>query len=525
MFNSENKSTTSSNKIEDASSPISNWGYDINEDGEFINFTEGTTFITGYTPQEFIANKNLLHKIVVKEDKNICKSHLSTCLSYKTSQQITFRILTKSGAVRWISHTCFPLFQNGNNSHIRRVSNIDITDQIESENFANLKSKALEVAPIGIVITDIKGSILWANSAFSKITGYTSLEVVGKNPRILKSDIHGPAFYKKLWNTILSGKMWKGEVVNKKKSGEEYYEELTISPVCNNRGETTHFIAIKEDITERKVAEEQIQRYIEEIYENKDLVEQNAHELVELNVKLEQSEDKLTELNINKDRFFSIIAHDLKNPFTALIGYTEMMMADFEDFSKEEILEFITTIYKTSKNVYSLLEGLLDWSRLQLGSLTLEPKNLNLHEIAERVYDLYENNVKQKEITLTNLVEKDTALFADENAVFTTLRNLISNAIKFTPHKGEIIYSSKIVENNFCEITVKDSGIGMDEETMDKLFKIEVHHTTVGTDKEKGTGLGLLLCKDLTEKSGGEIRVKSEIGKGSKFIFTIPLSK
>ena len=506
-------------------SSLSVWGYDINEDGNLFNFTKGTTFITGYTPQEFIDDKNLLHKIVYSEDKNICREHVNSCRSTNTAKKVKFRIITKSGVTRWISHICFPLFNKDDETQIRRVTNIDITDEKESENWVKLKSKALEVAPIGIMITNFEGKILWINSAFSRITGYTAIEVIGQNPSILKSDIHGPGFYKKMWDTILSGQTWRGEIVNRKKTGEEYYEEMTISPVVNNKGKTTNFIAIKEDISERKTAEEQIQRYIEEIYENKDLVEQNAHELVELNVKLEQSEDKLTELNANKDKFFSIIAHDLKNPFTALIGYTEMMMADFDDFSQEEILEFITTIHKTSTNVFSLLEGLLDWSRLQLGSLTLEPKKLNLHEIGEKVYDLYESNVKQKEITLINSLDKNTILFADENAVFTTLRNLVSNAIKFTPHNGEIKYTSKIIGDKFCEITVQDSGIGMDEETMNKLFKIEVHHTTVGTDKERGTGLGLLLCQDLTEKSGGMIRVESEIGKGSKFIFTMPLAK
>lgn len=506
-------------------SSLSVWGYDINEDGDLFNFTKGTTFITGYNPQDFIDDKNLLHKIVSPKDKHICQEHINSCHSTNTAKKVKFRITTKSGVTRWISHICFPIIKNDVNTKIRRVTNIDITDEKGNEDWFKLKSKALEVAPIGIMITDVKGKILWINSAFSRITGYTSIEVIGQSPSMLKSDIHGPGFFKKMWGTILSGKTWKGEIVNRKKTGEDYYEGMTISPVSNNNGKITHFIAIKEDITERKNAEEQIQRYIEEIYENKDLVEQNAHELVELNVKLEQSEEKLTELNANKDRFFSIIAHDLKNPFTALIGYTEMMMADFDDFSQEEILEFITTIHKTSKNVFSLLEGLLDWSRLQLGSLTLEPKNLNLYNIGEKVYDLYENNVKQKGITLINSLDKNTIVFADENALFTTLRNLVSNAIKFTPHNGEIKYTSKIIDDKFCEITVQDSGIGMDEKTMDKLFKIEVHHTTVGTDKEKGTGLGLLLCKDLIEKSGGKIKVESEIGKGSKFIFTFPLAK
>jgi len=512
-------------KIDKSKLSLSKWEYDVDENGNQFNISAGAMFITGYSSQEFAANKNLVHQIVVKSDKNTCDEHFLHCCSSNSAEQVTFKIITKSGAVRWILHTCFPIINNITNSNIRRVSNIDITDQKDWEEWLKLKSKVLEVAPIGIIITDADGKILWVNSAITKITGYTSVEIIGKNPRIFKSGVHEHAFYKKLWDTILSGKIWKSEIINKRKDGEEYFEEMTISPFLDNNGKATHFIAIKKDVTERKESEEQIQRYIEEIYENKDLVEQNAHELVELNVKLEQSEEKLQELNANKDRFFSIIAHDLKNPFTALIGYTEMMLSDISDFSQDEILEYVTTIHKTSKNVFSLLEGLLDWSRLQLGSFTLEPHPLDLTEIGNKVYDLYENSANQKEIKLINALENNVTLFADENAVFTTLRNLVSNAIKFTPHGGTIKYSSKVIENKFCKITIKDSGIGMDEKTLNKLFKIEVHHTTLGTNKEKGTGLGLLLCKDLVEKSGGKIWVESKTGQGSKFIFTVPLSK
>ncbi len=520
----ENDTVSELDHAENQSS-ISNWEYEIIDGGKFCNFSDGTMFVTGYSPQEFIDNNNLIDKIVFSEDKEAFINHTPNCFASNSANQIVFRIITKSGALRWISHTCYPFYNHGVKSRIRKVSNIDITDQKEREEWLRLKSKALEVASIGIVITDNKGKILWVNSSFSRLTGYTSLEVIGKNPKIFKSDIHGPGFYKKMWDTILSGKSWKSEIINKKKSGEEYYEMMTISPVIEENGKLTHFIAIKEDITERKEAEEQIQRYIEEIYENKDLVEQNAHELVELNVKLEQSEDKLMELNANKDKFFSIIAHDLKNPFTALIGFTDMMLDDFDGFSKEEIIEYMLTMSKTSKNVLSLLEGLLDWSRLQLGNLTLNPSKLSLSKIGNKVFDLYENNAKQKGIRLINSLDNSTTIFSDENAVFTTLRNLVSNAIKFTPHGGEVNFFSKVVENEFCQITVKDNGIGMDEKTMDKLFKIEVHHTTIGTDKEKGTGLGLLLCKDLTEKSGGKIWIESKVGKGSEFIFTVPLAK
>ncbi|NOX17811.1 MAG: PAS domain S-box protein [Chlorobi bacterium] len=487
----------------------------------FPSLAAFVSLISGYKPKDFIDDNRLLEKIVHQDDKEIYKTHFTSFFSNTNKGHLKFRIVTKSNAIRWISHKCVPLFHPNGNLKGRRVTNTDITEEIEALQWLKLKSKALESISSGIIITDVNGTILWVNPGFTKLTGYTILEIIGKNPGFLKSGRHTKEFYTNLWETILQGKTWRGEITNKKKNGEVYLDNMTITPVFDETShKISHFIAVKEDISERKKNEEELNRLIEEIYEEQDRIEENASELVQLNAKLEISEEKLQELNSRKDRFFSILAHDLKNPFTALIGYSEMLLLDYDEFSEEEKKEFIGVIFKTSKNVYELLENLLDWSRMQTGKLEMSPKIIDFHSVAKDVYNLTYGNATKKQIELEFSIPEKTLVFADKNAVSTVLRNLVTNAIKFTSKEGKISVKSE-EEENYFKITVEDNGLGISEEVIGKLFRIDSAHTTSGTANEKGTGLGLILCKELVEKSGGTIWVESEEGKGSKFIFTL----
>ncbi len=280
---------------------------------------------------------------------------------------------------------------------------------------------------------------------------------------------------------------------------------------------------LEDEIEERIRIEEEVATYIEELQESKDLMEKNAFDLVEINLKVEESEQKLRELNASKDKFFSIISHDLKSPFLALLGYTEILMEDFENLSKEEMQEFIYSVSKAAKNVYNLLENLLEWSRIQTGRIEYIPEFFNLYQVSGFVIDLLNENAKSKNIHLVDSVEKSIVVYANENMVNTIIRNLVSNAIKFTSEGGTIEVGA-IEEDNFAKVWIKDNGIGMSAGDREKLFRIDVHHTTIGTNKEKGTGLGLILCKELVEKNGGEIKVISEINRGTTFEFTLPFS-
>lgn len=230
---------------------------------------------------------------------------------------------------------------------------------------------------------------------------------------------------------------------------------------------------------------------------------------------------KLQELNALKDKFFGIIAHDLKNPFAAIFGFTNILLHEFESLGDDEKKRLISSIDDSGRQTYKLLENLLYWSRSQTGGMDFNPKLLNLNEIIIEAFFVLESSAKFKKITLYYDAADNMTAFGDENMIKTVLRNLISNGIKFTTQRGKVSVHLKS-EITHVKITVEDTGIGISKEIQERLFQIDNVSTSEGTNGEKGTGLGLILCKEFVEKNGGKIWAESEIGKGSKFIFTIP---
>lgn len=237
--------------------------------------------------------------------------------------------------------------------------------------------------------------------------------------------------------------------------------------------------------------------------------------------KLKKYSSELKELVASKDKFFSIVAHDLKSPFTALLGYSEMIANEYQELTKEELKEFAFNMYDVAKKTFTLLENLLEWSRVQTGRMKFSPESLSLFKVSQQVVELYIDNARKKGVFLKNRVKPEHEVYADNNMLFTILRNLTSNAVKFSKNGDEVTIQSRKIEN-FIEVIVQDTGVGIQDSDKDKLFKIDIHHSEIGTDQEKGTGLGLILCKELVEKNGGNIRVESSFGLGSSFIFTVP---
>ncbi|MCX6153242.1 MAG: PAS domain S-box protein [Candidatus Kapabacteria bacterium] len=237
------------------------------------------------------------------------------------------------------------------------------------------------------------------------------------------------------------------------------------------------------------------------------------------------NEIKLKEINSQKDKFFSIIAHDIKGPFTGFLGLTKVISEEFNELTMSELQEISLNLHESANNLYKLLENLLEWSRMQRGVTAFNPDSLLLHSLVYQNINIVHEFAKQKEITLFNLIPDNLYVTADIPMLNTVFRNLISNAIKFTPRAGKIeiganIKSSKASEDKII-IYVKDNGIGIDENTIDKLFQIDQKISRPGTENEPSTGLGLLLCKEFIEKHGGNIWAESKEGKGTTFYFTL----
>jgi PAS domain S-box-containing protein len=618
------------------------------------------------------------------------------------------------------------------------------TVQKQYEEMLHKYTHVIEQSDAAVIITDVQGIIKYVNQRFTEISGFTFEDVIGKNPRIFKTGYTSEEEYKKLWQTITSGLIWRGKFYNRKKNGELIWESTSISPITDENNKITHFVAINVDFTERKKIEDELRLANEIIsnmdegvyliragdgiivytnpkfdrmfgYESGELIgkhlsivnapssekspEETAKKIIDVlnknsvwkgdirnikkdgtqfycyasvsefhhtvfgNVwiavhqdvterknaedslkklqeeqqiildsipawvffkdtenrfihvnktladimgmskeqlegkslfdiypkdqaeafwkddkevitsakpkvniiepmqspkgnlwvqtdkipyrnsygnivgiigfaiditerknteeKIQKMNEELKELNSTKDKFFSIVAHDMKTPFQGLLGYSQILSEEYETLPEEERKYFIKSIDELSKNTYELLDNLLIWSRIQTGRIAFNPDVFNLYQELSPTISLLTQTAKNKNITIDYLIDKKTFVNADKNMLSTVIRNLIANAIKFTKRGGKIIISSKRVEK-FVDISVVDNGVGIKKENLNYLFKIGQNVSTKGTEDEEGTGLGLILCKEMIQMHGGKIWAESEVDNGSKFIFSIP---
>jgi signal transduction histidine kinase len=257
----------------------------------------------------------------------------------------------------------------------------------------------------------------------------------------------------------------------------------------------------------------------------------------ESEARLQEYNKELEDLNQSKDKFFSIVAHDLRSPFQGMLGFTDLILDELDDLTKEEIREYLQKVRDSSYGAFSLLENLLNWSRLQTGRMQYNPTEFNLTEAVTGIISLLNSNAQGKNIQLYSNLREEYHVFADHQMVHSILLNLATNAIKFTYPGGSVSFDAKIKkvdadrditpeegEQKFLEISITDTGTGIPAEALGRIFKIDDHYSLAGTSNEKGAGLGLILVKEMAEKHGGTLHVVSEEGKGSTFSFIIPLA-
>lgn len=359
---------------------------------------------------------------------------------------------------------------------------------------AQLQAQNNTLNKIAIVsITDLSGNIISVNDNFCKVTGYTLDELLGNNHRILKSDEHTNKDFDELWKSIAKGNTWRGELKNKKKNGEFFWGDTAIAPIFDDEGKAKQYFSLQFDITKRK-------NYLNELtFKSKEL----------------------EELNKLKDKLLSIVSHDFRSPLNSLRGTLMLFVKGV--ISNEELNMLTESLVQKLDNTYNLLENLLNWAKSQMQGMKVYKKEVNLKSISEDCVDLLTPIAEKKLVKIKNEINEPILAFADNEMVKLILRNLMSNAIKFTTAGNEVILDA-IIEHNYVTFYIKDNGIGISNEDQDKLFKVE-NFSTIGTSNETGMGLGLLLCKDFVEKNGGNIWFDSELGKGSTFYFSLPFEE
>ena len=378
---------------------------------------------------------------------------------------------------------------------IETLRDVSVAKRAEIE-FKKL-SRAIEQSPTTVVITDVKGRIEYVNPKFTELTGYRAEEALGKNPRVLKSGLHPPEYYKELWETILAGEAWYGELCNKKKNGELFWESASISPIRNEEGKTTHFVAVKEDITERKRVQEEL-------------------------IEARRAAD---EANKAKGDFLANMSHEIRTPMNAVIGMTHLALQT-ELSPKQE--DYLIKIRRSAHALLGIINDILDFSKIEAGKLQMESVDFSLEEVLDNVTTVVGVKAQDKklEFLMDTAPEVPMALVGDPLRLGQVLINLCNNAVKFT-EKGEIVVATKVVEKDDAwiklQFSVRDTGVGMTEEQKAKLFQAFSQADTSTTRKYGGTGLGLTISKRLVNMMKGEIWVESAPGKGSEFIFTAKL--
>lgn len=405
------------------------------------------------------------------------------------------KVMYPNGEERWVFTEKFPVF--GEEKQVIATANIstDITGRVRAEQAlkqSEQRYQTLSDATFEAIFISEKGICRNQNQSAEKMFGYSLKEAIGRHA----TEWIVPEHREKVKQKMLENYTRPYEVDALRKDGSVFPAEIQAQTV-HVGGRPLRITALR-DITERKKAREQIQL-------------QN---------------EKLKELNATKDRFFSIIAHDLKNPFHTLMSISGLLLKKYEKLTEEKRKRFIQALVDTSSGAYSLLENLLMWSRAQSGTISFTPVSKPVKTIVDENIKLINQNTAEKSIHLVvDSMAPDSKVLADENMLNTIMRNLLSNAVKFTNEGGTIVVTWRKTEDATVELSVSDTGVGISPDNMDKLFRVDETFSTRGTNSEKGTGLGLILCKEFIEKHNGKIWAESVEGEGSTFFITVPESR
>jgi PAS domain S-box-containing protein len=357
-------------------------------------------------------------------------------------------------------------------------------------------SIGIEQSPLSIMITDLKGGIEYINPTFTQITGYGFDEVEGKNPRILKTDHTSKDEFKHIWETILSGNMWKGTFLNKKKSGELYWESAILSPVKNEAGEILSIIGIKQDITKQKHTEEN----------------------------LIVAKDEAEKANQLKSQFLANMSHDIRTPMNAVLGFSEILKEKIGN--NAEVQEYLDAIQRSGRTLVGLINDILDLAKIESGLLEIQKSNTNIIDIVNEMKHLFSLQLKEKSLVMEVKYPPNfpNVVLADELRIRQVFLNLIGNAIKFT-EKGKIsvqlestYLSDKVVSLKFI---IEDTGIGISEEDQQRVFLPFIQKYGQKQARYGGSGLGLSITRKLLELMDGQISIESELNKGSRFSITL----
>ncbi|MEI8394339.1 MAG: PAS domain S-box protein [Rhodospirillaceae bacterium] len=375
----------------------------------------------------------------------------------------------------------------------------DITARKKVEINLRLLTRAIEQTPLSVVITDREGKIEYVNPHFVTATGYSIEEIKGENPRIFRSGYTSLSEYHKMWEAISCGKVWHGEFHNRMKNGELHWESASIGPVRDEDGEITHFVAVKEDITRRKLAE----------------------------IELLAAKERAEAASISKSQFLATISHELRTPLNAVLGFSEVIRDGARDVGDpERFANYARHIHANGTHLLGLINDLLDLAKIEAGKFELHDEFVDIEEVVYDAMEMVRSRAESGKLTLTRETPSHLPLMrGDDRAMRHVLINLLSNAVKFTPETGSVTVRAGIDDNGLLAISVIDTGIGMAEEDIPKALEPFGQIDNALSRRHDGTGLGLSLCRSLVEMHGGHLEIVSTVGIGTAVTVRLPRAR
>lgn len=452
--------------------------------------------LLGYDEDELQASVDTFRRLLHPEDEERVFSKLETHFNIGEPMVVEYRLQTKSGAYKWFQASGQADFDEEGNAFRIAGNIIDINEQKEAELKLEKERRLLRTIidniPASVYVKDLEGRKILANESEYELWGFDSEdEILGKTDADLSPAGIAAISENEDKNVLETGNPIIDKDAYTEINGEQYVLLVSKLPIKDEQGDAIGLVGISVDITDRKKME---------------------NELRERNSELQKLYD-------TKNKIYSVIGHDLKTPLSSIVGLTDLMLSDIED--KEELEEQLVMIKQSSLKMSDLLEDLLQWARLQTGDLSINREPFAPADVINNARDLLLRSADEKGITISLKTDRGHSVNADKQMIATIVRNLLSNAIKFSG-PGDQITVEQQSDSEHWMISVSDEGVGISEKNLANLFDEEDHPTEMGTDKEKGSGIGLRLCKELAELHQGEITVKSEHGEGSTFTLKIP---
>lgn len=481
----------SETRYREFSETIADWFWESDSEQRFTWVSDQFEAVLGVSPDRMLNKRRWdVASERMEIDSEQWQAHIADLTAHRPFRDFKYWLEDAEGRPCWIKVNGIPRFHSNGTFAGYRGTGTNITAAVEAAHRMHMLNRAVEQSPVSIVITDLTAHIQYVNSEFIKVTGYTAEEAMGRNPRILKSNMTPAEVYDSMWSALSAGEKWEGELINRRKNGDLYWELASIQPIQNVEGVVTNYLAIKTDITQQKLNETRLAGLVEELHRSNQELEQFAY----------------------------VASHDLRQPLRMISGYLGMLHKTLQPHLNDDTRTFFGFAIDGAKRLDHMIVDLLEYSRIGLQDSPIEPIDMN--EVLRDSTRHLEVAIEEQGATVT-IPESLPILAGDRSELVRLFQNLIGNAVKYcAPDRKPEVKLTCVEQDRAWVFSIKDNGIGIAKDDLQRVFGI--FQRLVTRDQYEGTGIGLAVCRKIAEHHGGRIWVDSEIDKGSTFSVTFP---